>query len=417
MQTRLLFLSLIVLLGSVCNKNLHAQNNIDYITALKDTLKAVSARTDHEFFKIHCQSMIDVINAKTVFSSSDETFLKNTYLAFNDQSDKSNAKQLSTYLERKRPFILSWKSPTDGEISFSWVTPPANWDKTKSYPLYVQLHGMWDVASNAIQYMTYPYLNAASSSYAFEDGFLLSPWGRGNMWYQGISETDIWECMAEFEKHASIDPHRKYLCGQSMGGYGTWHIAQSSPHTWAAIGLHAAALWVSPSELGSDAVNKLKTIPVFFICGTKDDLLSINQTLYENLYDAGNRNVKFVTFEGGHDYNQADVEVMYSWMHKFVNTTTAEREVKTDIPSFKVSAIPNPFNSSILIKYSLPKGSIVNFKIYNSKGNIIKEIKENRKTAGYYEISWTPENLPDGVYYYSLTTEYSKYADLIIYRK
>lgn len=108
---------------------------------------------------------------------------------------------------------------------------------------------------------------------------------------------------------------------------------------------------------------------------------------------------------------------MYSWMHKFVNATTAEREVKTDIPSFKVSAIPNPFNSSILIKYSLPKGSIVNFKIYNSKGSIIKEIKENRKIAGYYEISWTPENLPDGVYYYSLTTEYSKYADLIIYRK
>lgn len=285
MQTRLLFLSLIVLLGSVCNKNLHAQNNNDYITALKDTLKAVSARTDHEFFKIHCQSMIDVINAKTVFSSSDETFLKNTYLAFNNQSDKSNAKQLSTYLERKRPFILAWKSPTDGEISFSWVTPPANWDKTKSYPLYVQLHGMWDVASNTIQYMTYPYLNAASSSYAFEDGFLLSPWGRGNMWYQGISETDIWECMAELEKHVSIDPHRKYLCGQSMGGYGTWHIAQSSPHTWAAIGLHAAALWVSPSELGSDAVNKLKNIPVFFICGTKDDLLSINETLYENLYE------------------------------------------------------------------------------------------------------------------------------------
>lgn len=417
MKSRLLFLSLIVLWVSVCNKNLHAQNRNDYITALKDTLKAVSARTDHEFFKIHCQSMIDVINAKDEFSSDDENFLKNTYLAFNDQTDKSNAKRLSTYLERKRPFILSWKSPTDGEISFSWVTPPANWDKTKTYPLYVQLHGLWEVASNTIRYMTYPYLNAASTSYAFEDGFLLSPWGRGNMWYQGISEKDIWECMVELEELVSIDPTRKYLCGHSMGGYGTWHIAQNSPHTWAAIGLHAAALWISPGELGSYAVNKFKNLPVYFICGSNDNLLSINQTLFDDLLHVGNKNVDFNTFDGGHDYHQSHVEAMYNWMHKFVNTITTEREVETDISSFKVSALPNPCSTTIVIKYSLPQSSTVNFEIYNSKGCIIKKSKEIREVAGDYEISWTPGNLPDGVYYYSLTTEYTRYSNRIIYRK
>lgn len=416
MKTRLLFLSLIVLLVSVSNNKLHAQN-IDYITALKDTLQAVSARTNHEFFKIHCQSMIDVINAKTVYSADDENFLKITYLAFNNESDESNAKRLSSYLQRRRPFILSWESPTDGEISFSWVSPPKNWDKTKTYPLYVQLHGLWDVASNTIQYMTYPYLNTASSSCAFEDGFLLSPWGRGNMWYQGISETDIWECMAALEKHVSIDPARKYLCGHSMGGYGTWHIAQNSPHTWAAIGLHAAAIWISPGELGPDAVKKLKDLPIYFVCGTDDGLLSINQALYQDLKYAGNLNVKFSTFQGGHDYRQSDVEVMYYWMRQFVNNITTDNEVKTDISSFKVSAIPNPFNTTIVIKYSLLKSSNVNFEIFNSKGYIIEKGKETREVAGDYEISWTPENIPDGVYYFSLTTEYSRYSNRIIYRK
>jgi hypothetical protein len=40
----------------------------------------------------------------------DSTFLKNMYLAFNNPSDPANAKKLSTYLDRKRPFILSWIS-------------------------------------------------------------------------------------------------------------------------------------------------------------------------------------------------------------------------------------------------------------------------------------------------------------------
>jgi len=417
MKTRLLFLSLIVLLLSV-NKNLHAQNDNGFITAFEDTLRAVSGRTDNEFFKIHCQSMIDVINAQTVYTTDDVNFLKNTFLAFNDETDNANAKRLSTYLGRRRPFILSWKSPTDGQISFSWVTPPANWDQTKSYPLYVQLHGLWEVASNTIQYMTYPYLNAASTSYAFEDGFLLSPWGRGNMWYQGIAETDIWECMDALEKHVSIDPARKYLCGHSMGGYGTWHIAHNSSHTWAAIGLHAAALWISTTELGSDAVNELKNLPVFFVCGLNDGLLSINQTLYQSLSDAGNKNLAFLTFRGGHDYRQYDVEAMYSWMHKFVNNNvTTNTEVKTNISPSKVIAFPNPFSKTTIIKYSLPKSSKVNLEIYNNLGCIIKKCEDIQEVAGDYEISWTPGNLDDGVYYYCLTTEYSRYSNKVIYKK
>lgn len=416
MKTKLLFLCLAVL--SVSNKNLHAQNGNEYITAFEDTLRAVSSRTDNEFFKIHCQSMIDVINAKAVFSSDEVNFLNNTYLAFNDETDNANAKRLSTYLRRKRPFILSWKSPADGQVSFTWVTPPINWDPAKSYPLYVQLHGLWEVAANTIQYMTYPYLNVASTSYAFEDGFLLSPWGRGNLWYEGISETDIWEGMAALEKHVSIDPTRKYLCGMSMGGYGTWHIARNSAHTWAAIGLHSAALRTSPIELGSDAVNALKNVPTFFICGMFDGLLSINQNLYQAILSAGNRDVMFVTFRGGHDYRQTDVETMYSWMHVYVNRNVSTGiEAKTTVPTSTVNAFPNPFYTTTLIKYNLPKSGKVTLEIYNNQGWIVKKIEYAQQVAGDNEISWTPENLSSGVYYYCLTTEYSRCTNRIMYIK
>jgi predicted esterase len=339
-------------------------------------------------------------------------------LAFNNEADDANAKQLSTYLARKRPFIISWISPTDGQISFSWVTLPKNWNPNTSYPLYVQLHGLWSVASNTIEYMTYPYLNAASTSFAFEDGYVLSPWGRGNMWYIGISETDIWECIAALGEHVSIDPTRKYLCGHSMGGYGTWHIALNSSNTWAAIGLHAAAIWYNTSEIGSTAANKLKNVPVYFVCGTSDDLLSANQYLFQMLRQVGNQNLSFVTFAGGHDYRQVDVEDMYLWMHKFVNNNyTHTPEVKANSSLFRLSAFPNPFNTKTLIKYSLPKSSKVKLEIYNNQGCYIEIISDLQQVAGDYQIYWTPENLPDGVYYCCLTTEYSKSMNIIVYRK
>lgn len=417
MKTNLLYFSIAVLL-CVCNVKLHGQKEPANITAFKDTLHAMSDRTDNAFFKLHCQSMIDVINAQAEFSSNDVNFLNQTYLAFNDRAAIGNAKQLDTYLKRQRPFIMSWISPTDQQVSFSWVTPPADWDPNKSYPLYVQLHGLWDVASNMIQYMTYPYLNPPSYSYAFEDGYLLSPWGRGNMWYQGISETDIWECMAALEKYASINPARKYLCGHSMGGYGTWHIALSSSRTWAAIGLHAAALWFNSTELSTDAVSQMKNVPVFFVCGTKDELLSINQNLFEMLLDARVRNIMFMTFEGGHDYHQGDVEAMYAWMHKFVNSNVStDIKTQTSVSASTVSAFPNPFQTTVRITYSLPESSRVTLEIYNSQGQIVKKTEYAQQAAGDNEISWTPDNLPQGVYYYSLTTDYSKYSNRMVYLK
>jgi hypothetical protein len=264
--------------------------------------------------------MVAVIGSKSSFTTRDSAFLENTYHAFNNQNDTSSAKELSTYIKRQRPFILSWVSPTDGSVSFSWLSPPKNWNPENKYPLYIQLHGLWSVASNSIEYMTYPFLAAASGSNSFEDGYLLSPWGRGNLWYQGISETDIWECIAALEDIVTIDSTRKYLSGHSMGGYGAWRIASKSPYTWAALGIHAGALWYNGSNLVNSTVAKaLKYVPTYFVCGTIDALLSINQVAYNLLEDVGNQHLKFTTFVGGHEYIEENVENMYLWMRNFVN--------------------------------------------------------------------------------------------------
>ena len=118
-----------------------ALDSVDYISALKDTLRLLSENSDNEFFNMHCISMISVIDSKSSFTKQDSTLLMNTYNAFNNSADTANAKELSTYLTRQRPFILSWVSPTDGAVSFSWLRPPKNWDPENEYPVYIQLHG------------------------------------------------------------------------------------------------------------------------------------------------------------------------------------------------------------------------------------------------------------------------------------
>jgi predicted esterase len=380
---------------------------INYISALKDTLRNLADATDNEFFRLHCESMIAVIESKDTYTSGDSALLEDTYIAYNNEADTCNPKDFSTYLKRRRSLILSWLSPTDGAVSFSWLKLPKNWDPETEYPLFIQLHGLWDVAGNVIQYLTYPYLNTPSTSISFEEGYLLSPWGRGNLWYQGISETDIWECIDALEDIAHINPARKYLSGHSMGGYGTWHIAINSPKVWAAIGIHAGALWYGGStELNETVAAILRDVPVYFVCGTQDALLSVNQQAYQLLQNAGNLNLAFVTFDGGHEYLEKIVLNMYLWMKGFVNDDLNNIEtISSRRQTSSMSYYPNPFSSGIQIQFNLPDPGYVSLKIYNYLGQLVETLVEAELPSGEYKEYWIPETLPVGIYHIILKTK------------
>jgi predicted esterase len=290
----------------------------DKVTAFKDLLADLEKKSEDTFFTMHCKSMLMVINAKTTFSNKETELLNKTYDLFSKDNVEASPREAASYRQRKRTYTVAWVSPTDNQVSFAQLTVPANWDPQKSYPLYVQLHGKWEVADSPIDYLTYPYLAEPISSYAFEDGYQVSPWGRGNFWYQGISETDIFECISFIENLVKTDPERKYLCGHSMGGFGTLNLGQKSQTKWAALGLHAAALWYNNGELVTPQVaSDLKEMPFYFVCGTEDQLKGINDVTYDLMQKAGNQNLKYVTFEGGHEYRSTDVEGMYDWLRQF----------------------------------------------------------------------------------------------------
>jgi hypothetical protein len=62
---------------------------------------------------------------------------------------------------------------------------------------------------------------------------------------------------------------------------------------------------------------------------------------------------------------------------------------------------PNPFNPSTLIRYSLPSESSVKLKVYNSMGQIVKELVSELQSEGIHEVNFDASALSSGIYYYS----------------
>ncbi len=58
------------------------------------------------------------------------------------------------------------------------------------------------------------------------------------------------------------------------------------------------------------------------------------------------------------------------------------------IPALSISVYPNPFNPSTTISYNLPKTGPVRMDIYNIKGQLVKTLVNDHKTAGSHTVIW-----------------------------
>jgi hypothetical protein len=65
---------------------------------------------------------------------------------------------------------------------------------------------------------------------------------------------------------------------------------------------------------------------------------------------------------------------------------------------------PNPFRDLTSISYSIPEISEVNFEVFDTKNRIAEQKNQGIKTPGTYQIEYSPELLPGGVYFYKIST-------------
>ncbi len=106
------------------------------------------------------------------------------------------------------------------------------------------------------------------------------------------------------------DPDRLYLCGLSMGGFGTWYTAMAYPAMFAAI---------APCCGGGMAWNAaVLTMPIRAFHGREDPTVSVNQTLEmaRALENRHHPNFECTIYEGvGHNsWEQAFSPELLAWM-------------------------------------------------------------------------------------------------------
>ena len=96
-----------------------------------------------------------------------------------------------------------------------------------------------------------------------------------------------------------------------------------------------------------------------------------------------------------------------------------ELKDKSMIPEFYIldQNYPNPFNSTTTIKFGLPEPSKVTLRVFNSLGQEIRTLIDKPMEAGYHNFILTVDEIPSGLYLYSLiTTRFIQTRKMIIIR-
>jgi predicted peptidase len=124
----------------------------------------------------------------------------------------------------------------------------------------------------------------------------------------------------EIVKKYRIDPDRVYLSGLSMGGKGTWLVAEAAPDRFAAIA-PIAAVAVRPERAG----DLLKYLPMWIICGSDDGGFTDGSKQMAQVIKSSGGNVQLTVFpQEGHGVwaRYYPEPKFYDWLLKHTRTST-----------------------------------------------------------------------------------------------
>ncbi|MCW5758249.1 PHB depolymerase family esterase [Phenylobacterium sp.] len=203
-----------------------------------------------------------------------------------------------------------------GELIPYQVYVPTGWTPARRWPLVVALHGanldetnmlgrdggrMQKLAEAHGFVVVTPLGYRLNSAYGSERG-LAGLAGR-DMTRVKRSEQDVLQVTALVEKEFNIDPARRYLTGNSMGGGGTWWIGGRHAGMWAAI---------APGAYGGvipEDVPALSKLPIRVVVGERDDLMldRVRETIAT--LKAGGVTPEYVEVPGGTHASAFEIEL------------------------------------------------------------------------------------------------------------
>ena len=207
---------------------------------------------------------------------------------------------------------------------------PENYDASETYPMLLFLHGAGERgADNELQlrnavrnlYDTRPELLGGSFVLCPQcpenEQWVDWPWTDGNYSVDAVPESKSLSTAVKLMKSIadsySADPHRIYIFGLSMGGYGTWDALVRHESVFAAGAALCGGGDASKAEL-------LKEIPIWAVHGTADGAVRYAGTegMVSAIKAAGGERIRFTSLDGyGHnvwDYASTNGELI-DWLY------------------------------------------------------------------------------------------------------
>lgn len=191
-----------------------------------------------------------------------------------------------------------------------YLPPAYERDATARWPLMIFLHGAGERGDDLAVVRKHgpPKQAVAGRELPF---VLLAPQCPSNDWWTSWAQIGALKALIDdaCAKHR-IDRDRIYLTGLSMGGYGTWRMAQEYPDLFAAI---------APICGGGQPLlaGKIRQVPVWAFHGAKDPVVPLRESeaMVEALRKAGAK-VEFTVYpDAQHDAWTAayDDPALYAW--------------------------------------------------------------------------------------------------------
>ena len=103
-------------------------------------------------------------------------------------------------------------------------------------------------------------------------------------------------------------------------------------------------------------------------------------------------------------------------IRKGIINLTAINDMKSVVQRFSLEQnYPNPFNPSTSIKYNIAKPGLVKIDVYNTLGQRVKELVNEVKESGSYNISFNSSSISSGIYFYKIETpQFSQVKKMIV---
>ena len=123
-----------------------------------------------------------------------------------------------------------------------------------------------------------------------------------------------------------------------------------------------------------------------------------------NLDPGAEQRVAFAILGGSSESEfLANCDSAQSWFDNFYGIVE-EKNLKQDINHTGISVHPNPFARSVRISYDLPRTGRLKISAYDISGRQIAVILNQELTTTKGNTTWSPDNLPSGVYVLRIET-------------